>query len=1571
MMKKKGSLIITKASANNLQAISLAIPHHKFSVITGVSGSGKSSLAFDTIAQEGQRRYFESLPAFSRQFMGKLSPPLVERIEGLSPVITVGQKITNNHGKSTVGTFSDLDGWLRLLFARCSTPSSSKHVNKTRALFSSNTKEGMCEQCMGLGKEEKIDINKLVTQPEKTIKEGALAPTLPSGYIMYSQVTVDVLERVCNAEGFSTTIPWKELTEKQKNVVLNGSQKIKVPFGKHSLESRLKWEGMKAKPREEGFYKGMIPIMSEILKRDRNPSILNYVSAVTCSSCKGKKLNQSALSFTINEKSINDWNNLSIQQLNEQVKSIPKNKIATPIIEKLEVLTTQFIRFGLQHLKLNDPTKNCSLSELQRIRVANQINTDLSGVIYVFDEPSIGLHADENQVMISEFKRLVKKGNTVLVVEHDLATICSADWIIEMGPYAGKKGGEVIFNGLFTDFIANKSLQKTSLTLQAIKGKIKFPQKKSTTKPTQWICLKQGKHSLFKEQSFEFKQGQLNTINGRASREKTALIQEILPHAFTDKTGAYFDHILSEVQIEKVIHIDQSPIGKTPRSNPATYLGISEHIRDLFAKQPKAIEMGLKKSHFSFNTKGGRCESCEGAGKRQIGIHFLGKIDLVCETCNGKRFNAKTLCVTYNNKSIAEIYALSVTDALTFFKAETKITKGLELLVNIGLGYLSLGQTSSTLSGGEAQRIKIANQLQQKPKGHTIYILDEPSIGLHPADLLNLLRLFEQITDRGHTVICMEQDETILAYSDHVIELQKPNTPVLPQPKITTPLKLTTEIKLKGVRTHLLKNSTVRFPKNKLSVVTGISGSGKSSLVFDTLYAESHARFSESFSLFNRSKLKQTNKAILDFAEGLTPSIALKQNKAHSAARSTVGTISEISHHLRLLYSRIAQSEGLNYTAQHFSFNHKLGACIACNGLGTTKCTTAESLIVNIEKPLLQGALTTNKSIRYYLNPTGQFVATLKHIAKVQGWDITIPWNKLSAAQQNIILNGTGEKIWELEWTFSTKTKKGTQNLSTTWKGLITYVNEEYQLKKEGKKAPTLLLDLMQDVMCSNCEGTRLKKEPLTVHFCGLNIHEIGALELNEFHALIRSDAKNEERAIQALRKAVLPSIEQITTPILALGLGYLSINRSSQTLSGGELQRLQLTGQIAAKLYGVTYIFDEPTRGLDQKQVEILLKLLKELVNAGNTVVIVEHERRVIAAADYLVEMGPDAGKNGGEVVFQGTRKQLENYPTTLSYQLLKMPIPKLVKKSEFNGEKFGVKKASKNNLKNIDTLFNRYQINAITGVSGSGKSSLLKGVIYPSFQQKKNSYCSHVIGQNQFDNVYLIDQSPLHLNALATPASYIGILDHLKRIYSQTQQFKASTLKKADLSYLSKNGRCTACLGSGRVKIRFDFMQDDWIICSKCKGLRYSDEVLALQINWGDELLSIGALLEKTVVELYAISSDTILNEYLQIMIDLKIGHLLLGQVGNTLSGGELQRLKLAKQFLNGGNNNLYLLDEPATGLHYFDLVSLIGLFKKIIQKQNTIILVTHNSQLIEAANHVLKLGVGSGKAGGQLIS
>ena len=1553
---------IAGARVNNLRDLSLRIPHHRLTVVTGVSGSGKSSLAFDLLAREGQRRYYATLPSFARAYVEKLSRPDVDAVTGLAPVVVVGQRTGGAHARSTVGTLSDLYDALRLLFARAGrTPLDD--VALSRALFSFNSELGRCPRCRGIGREERIDLGRLVAHPERTIREGALAPTLPTGYVMYSQVTVDVLDDVCRAEGFSVDVPWRALSPRQREVVLYGSDKLKVPFGKHALAARLKWTGIKAKPREEGHYRGLVPVMTDILRRDRNASILKYVEAVTCPACEGTRLNPAARSVTVHGRTIAKLSRLELRALHDWVTDATWAPQWRVLIGKLTDRLALLTDLGLGHLTLDRPAATLRPGEVQRIRIANQLRSPLSDVLYVLDEPSLGLHPSEGARLVHHLRGLVARGNTVVVVEHDLATVRSADYLIELGPGAGSEGGALLYAGPLGDFGLSAKLRATSPTYRALQEVI---ESRRRPRPSQGELVLTDCHARnLAHVDVAFRLGCLNVVTGPSGAGKSTLLHEELIPYVERHPGEPFAELIT---------VGHAPIGRTPRSNPATYLGIAKHLRDLYAAQPAARERGFTKSHFSFNTKGGRCETCGGAGKRDLGLHLLGRVELPCETCGGDRFRPEVLEVTYGGRSIAACYRLTVREALEVFASEPKVLRGLRTLDELGLGYLTLGQSSTTLSGGEAQRIKIANQLQRPTDGAALFVLTEPSIGLHAANVADLLRVFDAITARGNTIVCVEQHPAILAHADRHIVLgpgggsaggqlvyQGPPQPSTldrePAPTPGVPARSHDAITLTGVHTHLLKHVDVRFPKRQLSVVTGRSGSGKSSLAYDTLYAEASARFSESLSPYVRSLLANDNTARLDGYTGLAPAVGLRRTATSASPRSTVGTLSGAYETLRLLYARVAQRRGLDYSAQHFAYNHALGACPTCAGLGTVRTAAPAELIADARASILDGAATRHKSLDFYTDPAGQYAATLRTAAERHGWDLQRPWRELAPEVQHAILQGTGEQTYEVTWRFHTKSRAGTQQLTAPWLGLCGYLDQEYARTQHTKKAAALDA-LLHDAPCASCGGKRLRPHLLAVKVRGLDISALAQRRIDEvldFVDALTSDADSNghDTAARIIAEAIVPALHERLDAVVQLGLGHLSLDRAARTLSGGERQRVALAGQFAARLYGVTYVLDEPTVGLDRAQVDALLGLLRSLIAQGNTVIAVEHDAHFIEQADYLLELGPGAGAEGGEVMYQGPRAGIASAKHTLTYALLHGAAAPPTLPRRDPGEPFGVRDATANALDGLDANFSSGLITAVTGASGSGKTTLLRDVLYRSWGKGRPVGCAATFGLGQFAHVALLDQSPLAQGRLRTPASISGVLKALQGVYAKSA--RDAGLKRGDFAYASRGGRCAACSGYGAVRTAMDFLSDVWLTCEACGGLRYSPEVLAHTLRGR----SIGEALLLTVDEAHDFFTEAGVCAPLTLLARLGLGHLRLGQAGTTLSGGEAQRLRLATVMLGKTEGpTLFLLDEPSTGLHQTDLARLLDVFGELVTGGDTVVYIEHNPVLVNAAHERLHL-------------
>ncbi|MEX1192969.1 MAG: excinuclease ABC subunit A, partial [Brumimicrobium sp.] len=1145
---------IQNAHQNNLKNISLTIPKNQLIVVTGLSGSGKSSLAMGVIANEGYRYFLESLPAYNQQNNQLIPTAEVDDIQDLPPVIKVEQTKRFQSVNTTFGTLSELTTIFRILFARFST---DKTMSKS--LFSFNHPKGACPVCNGIGEEEYIDLNKLVGDESKTLREGAITTTLPNGYIVYSQVTVEELNKVCKAHGFNVDIPWKELSEEQQDVILNGSDRIKVFYGKHGLESRLKWSGIKAKPREEGFYKGMLPIMEDILRRDRNKNILKFVSSRTCPSCEGARIKAEHLKFQWKGLNFDEWMTLSIEDLYEKFEQLHFSEGEQVLIDKMKSQLFDLIRLGMGEYQLSSPSTAISSGDAQRIKLVNQVNSNLQGILYVFDEPSIGLSQEYQNYLLHILNRLIRRGNTVMVVEHDLTFIQSADWIVELGPDAGIHGGEIVFNGAIQDFLSAKDI--SSPTLAALRK-----EKEKTIQKSKKVAA----------ESFEPKSKELTVV----TRKTPELVQKI---------EAY-----SENNELNLVTVSDQPIGKTPRSNPSTYTGLADKIRDLLAKTPEAKELKLAKGAFSFNNKTGRCEACEGAGVITLSMSVMGNINQVCPTCNGKRFKPEVLRVQWNGKNIADIYNLSIEQASDFFSSEKKITEVLSLMLQLGLGYIKLGQPSNTLSGGEAQRIKLTKHFAKKSKT-TLLLLEEPSIGLHQHNVRQLIEALHQLKNQTAGIICFENHDLFQSSCDTLVQnaLKAKSLDVKEEPA-----QQREKISIKGARTHHLKDLDLELPKNQLSVVTGISGSGKSSLVNDTLHGYGLQEMSKQFSSYQQSRVGVNFQFEVDAINGLSPTICITRKQKNYTLRSDIAKQTGIDKILRFAFSRKAQYLEEELSASHFSNNHELGKCVVCEGIGEALLPDLGKIVIDPEKSIADGLLEHNKAIAYYGQPGGQHMAILKKVGEQYGFSLETPFRELTKQQKEILFYGAGDKEWRATWVFKTKTREGKQEITMTWDGIFEYLKDEYYKTRKNKNISSLTA-LFSYEECSVCHGSGLKPERLQFQLGGKSIHDIKSMDFRALEHWLSKSSDNDEVDGKLLAK-IQPHLINTIARAKQLHIDHLQLNRKSPTLSGGENQRVELIKQLNSPLKGITYLLDEPSAGLSNDNIPDLITILKELIEKG-----------------------------------------------------------------------------------------------------------------------------------------------------------------------------------------------------------------------------------------------------------------------------------------------------------------------------------------------------------------------------------
>jgi excinuclease ABC subunit A len=1152
-------------------------------------------------------------------------------------------------------------------------------------------------------------------------------------------------------------------------------------------------------------------------------------------------------------------------------------------------------------------------------------------------------------------------------------------------------------------------------------------------------------------------------------------------------------------RIGQVVMVDQAPLARTPRSTPILYLGLYDRVRELFAAQPEAMSQGLTASAFSFNSGSGRCERCSGTGFEKIEMQFLSDLYVRCAECEGKRFQSHVLKVQLHGKSIHDVLDLTVSEAIQFFARigeDKTLSNPLKVLDEVGLGYLRLGQPLNTLSGGESQRLKLIKHLTDThsgngERGRDLFIFDEPTTGLHFDDVAVLLQLFQRLVDRGHSIVVIEHNLEVIKCADWIVDLGPEagddggevvaiGTPeqiakiedshtgrflrnvissgralsrtgsrrlayetndgeelaraaeTAPRFKIN---RFNHAIGIHGAREHNLKNIDVEIPRDQMVVITGLSGSGKSTLAFDILFAEGQRRFLDSMSPYARQFVEQLEKPDVDLVSGLPPSVAIEQRVTRGGGKSTVATVTEVYHFLRLLFAKTGTQfcpdcdlpvekqslaaivRQLEAAAKHGVVKVLAPQVKARKGFHTDVARWAERQgfeTLYVDQKLIP--VSQFRKLERFKEHTIDVVVGVidaKRILKARNLaqraleigrgtaHLLDAKNQLTVASTEMSCPNCGRAFEELDpRLFSFNSPHGA---CEECGGFGEIWNQELQTGESDDGDSVLenellaereseWIDATEARACPKCQGSRLNEVARHVRVQGFAIDQFTNLSASE--AADKIDKLKFKGTQQTIAADLVPEIHQRLRFMENVGLGYLALGRSTKTLSGGESQRIRLAAQLGSNLRGVLYVLDEPTIGLHPRDNLRLLDTLEALREKGNSLVIVEHDEETMRRANHIVDLGPRAGIHGGEVVATGTLRDIELAKNSETGKCLKTPLCHPTRKSRRSlgdvGQWITIHGARANNLKNIDVRFPIGRLSVITGISGSGKSTLMHEVLWPAMrdqlEEKKRAGNGELFkligGAEKIEAVYEVDQSPIGKTSRSTPGTYIKVFDEIRNLYAQLPVSRMRGYSASRFSFNAEGGRCETCKGQGVIKLEMNFLPSALVPCEDCGGKRYNPQTLEVLYNEK----SIGDVMEMTIEEAAEFfSAHPKIGKALSLLADTGLGYLKLGQPSPTLSGGEAQRLKLVTQLKRGVNraanerirkmrnpgSTLYLLEEPTIGLHMADVDLLLKVLHRLVDDGNTVIVIEHNLSVIAEADYIVDLGPEAGIDGGELVA
>jgi excinuclease ABC subunit A len=1899
----RDAILVRGARQNNLKNLDLDIPLNELIVVTGVSGSGKSSLVFDTLYAEGQRRYVETFSPYARQFLDRMDKPQVETIEGIPPAIAIDQTNPVRTSRSTVGTMTELNDHLKLLFARgatlfcqccgkpvrrdssetiytdlatrargagdprlllcfpvpvppsfkesevrdllekqgytrffepngsaagageqaaaeapAPTPTAAKKRGRKGAaaapakqkilevvqdrfragttergrvlesleaalrvgrgrvnvyvvddgdppqsldvwrysselhcaqcdrsyqqpspsLFSFNSPVGACETCRGFGRTIGIDYGLVIPDESKSLRGGAIKPWQTKSY---TECQED-LEKFAKKRGVPLDTPWRELGAERRKWVIEGEGEWTKGVW-YGVKRFFAWLETKA-------YKMHVRVL-----------LSRYRAYTPCTTCDGARLKTQALLWRLGSRELAEaalgsstrFRPSGVQWTDETLQAMPglsvhdvmllpveraseffnKLQLPQPLDEAADLLLAEIrgrfsylVNVGLGYLTLDRQSRTLSGGEVQRINLTTALGTSLVNTMFVLDEPSIGLHPRDMQRVIGVMKRLRDAGNSLIVVEHDPQIMLEADRILDMGPGAGERGGEIVFFGTPRE-IRRQSRSLTGEYLSGRKTVATAPARAAVidggthevvaeARSNRWLELTGAREHNLKNIDVRVPLKRLVCVTGVSGSGKSTLVEDVLHPALLKYRGkpteapGEFSGLRGADLIDDVVMVDQSPIGRSTRSNPASYVGAFDAIRNLFATEPAAQERKYTAGTFSFNSGNGRCPTCSGNGFEHVEMQFLSDVYLRCPDCNGSRYRDEVLDIKREGAngrraSIADVLEMTVTEAVEFFKDSREVAARLAPLVDVGLEYVKLGQPVPTLSGGEAQRLKLAGHLadagsvvSSTTHHGKLFLFDEPTTGLHFEDVAKLLKAFRKLLAAGHSLLVIEHNLDLIRAADWVIDLGPDGgdrggeivcvgTPaeISAHPGSFTGQALAAYEKsmsggeagaaakavndalnspsfdgvaeprpqygranghgrnavvIHNAREHNLKSIDVEIPRDRFTVITGVSGSGKSTLAFDILFNEGQRRYLESLNAYARQFVQPAARPDVDAIYGIPPTVAIEQRTSRGGRKSTVATLTEIYHFLRLLYVKLGtqhcpdcnvaiepQSAASiaarllrDYKGKRIAllaplvvarkgFYTDLAKWAAKKGFKTLRVDGA-NISTNqwprlsrfkehtIELPVAEidvGAK-TDTTLHAALARALDFGKGLVHVLGPKSDAVTVFSTKRACPS-------CGRSFSELDpRLFSFNSKHGwcagcygtgveMPGFDEEQTGEEIWWNEWYEHDPQP---------------CSTCNGQRLSPIALNVRFRDRSIAALAAEPVGgaaEFFSKLKLDPREKEIARDLLGelRSRLKFLERV-------GLGYLQLDRSAPTLSGGEAQRIRLAAQLGSNLQGVCYVLDEPTIGLHPRDNAILLDSLAELAGNRNTLVVVEHDEDTIRRADHVLDLGPAAGVRGGEIVGSGVVKDLIRNPRSITGKFLREPLlhpaePLRVVKD--NTPRLKLERVALHNVKGTDVGIPVGRLVVITGVSGSGKSTVARDVLYSNLRRlvgeangngrgagakSKSSRngrsksaeligCKAVQGVEHIDRVLEVDQTPIGKTPRSCPATYIGFWDAIRTIYAATTEARIRGYTASRFSFNTAGGRCEACEGQGVKTIEMSFLPDVKVLCDVCGGRRFNSETLS--VLWREK--SIGDVLAMDVddaVEFF--KAHPRIHHALKLLQDVGLGYLTLGQQSPTLSGGEAQRIKLVAELskVRGDvaagprykpKHTLYVLDEPTVGLHMADVEKLIHVLHRLVEAGNTAVVVEHNLDVMAEADWIVDMGPEAGDGGGRIVA